>query len=163
MVEATGHPAAGIRHAMLCFEHARHGPLLAFSNPATTAGRFDMTLKLSRDEGRTWPVEHHLRYDQRPCYGYSCLTRIDDEHLGTQRLVLVSEVREGAEAEVETLGQEVRRRVFATLQVQVGDVVLVPRGTLRKTSSGKRRHRRGRELYQENRLDDVRIAEVSRV
>ena len=24
VVEATGHPAAGIRHAMLCFEHARH-------------------------------------------------------------------------------------------------------------------------------------------
>ena len=41
-----------------------------------------MTLKISRDEGMTWPAEQHLLYDQRPCYGYSCLTRIDNEHLG---------------------------------------------------------------------------------
>jgi sialidase-1 len=41
-----------------------------------------MTIKVSRDEGRSWPARGHSLYDQRPCFGYSCLTRVDEEHVG---------------------------------------------------------------------------------
>lgn len=63
-------------------EHDELGPLLFFSNPATRGGRRDLTIKVSRDEGMTWPMRWHTLYDQRAGFGYSCLTRIDDEHLG---------------------------------------------------------------------------------
>ena len=49
-----------------------------------------MTLKLSKDEGMTWPTKWHTLYDARKGAGYSCLTRIDEEHVG----VLYEGVRE---------------------------------------------------------------------
>jgi sialidase-1 len=68
--------------SLIRLEHEELGPLLVFSNPATRDGRRDMTLKVSRDEGRTWPTRWHSLYDQRAGFGYSCLTRIDGEHVG---------------------------------------------------------------------------------
>ena len=62
--------------------HPEHGPLLFFSNPNTTRGRHHMTLKVSRDEGMTWPERWHTLYDERPGSGYSTLTQIDEEHIG---------------------------------------------------------------------------------
>ena len=41
-----------------------------------------MTLKVSRDEGMTWPSSMWTLYDQRRGFGYSCLTQIDAEHVG---------------------------------------------------------------------------------
>ena len=70
--------------------HKKHGPLLVFSNPATGQGRFNMTLKVSNDEGMTWPKAWHTLYDARRGAGYSCLTRVDDDHVG----VLYEGVRE---------------------------------------------------------------------
>jgi sialidase-1 len=58
------------------------GPLLFFSNPATTRGRHSMTLKVSADEGLSWPAERHLLYDVRAGYGYSCLAPVDATHVG---------------------------------------------------------------------------------
>ena len=55
---------------------------LAFFNPATTQGRHHLTLKLSFDDGLTWPEKYHtLIYEPRN-YGYSCLTQIDPTTLG---------------------------------------------------------------------------------
>ncbi len=68
--------------SLIRLEHEEFGPLLLFSNPATRTDRRDMTLKVSRDEGRSWPSRWHTLYDQRPGFGYSCLTRIDEEHVG---------------------------------------------------------------------------------
>jgi len=68
--------------SLLRFDHERRGPLLVFSNPNTRSGRYDMTLKVSTDMGKTWPARWHTRYDQRPGAGYSCLTRVDAEHIG---------------------------------------------------------------------------------
>jgi len=82
---------------------------------------------------------------------------VDDEGLGTQRLVIVSEVRRSEEANAAELVAEVRRRVFGRLQVQVADVVLLPQGALRKTSSGKRRNHRSRMLYERSAFDGLRI------
>ena len=76
--------------SLIRIDHKKHGPLLVFSNPATGEGRFNMTLKVSNDEGMTWPKQWHTLYDARPGAGYSCLTQVDDNHVG----VLYEGVRE---------------------------------------------------------------------
>ncbi|MEZ6037574.1 MAG: exo-alpha-sialidase [Planctomycetota bacterium] len=68
--------------SLLRVERDGAGPLLLFSNPATRSGRRDLTLKISDDDGASWPASRHELYDQRASYGYSCLTRIDDRHVG---------------------------------------------------------------------------------
>ena len=67
---------------LLRVEHAELGPLVIFSNPASTSGRHHMTLKVSRDEGASWPEAWHTLYDQRAGYGYSCLTEVGEESVG---------------------------------------------------------------------------------
>ena len=68
--------------SLIRLEHEELGALLVFSNPATVDERRDMTLKVSRDEGASWPARWHTLYDQRPGFGYSCLTRVDRDHVG---------------------------------------------------------------------------------
>ena len=58
------------------------GPRLFFSNPATTSGRHTMTVKVSADDGLTWPDRWHTLYDSRAGFGYSCLAEADATHLG---------------------------------------------------------------------------------
>lgn len=41
-----------------------------------------MTIKLSTDQGQTWPERRHLLYDSRKCFGYSCLAPVDDNRIG---------------------------------------------------------------------------------
>lgn len=60
----------------------RVGDRLMFSNPNTTRGRYNMTLKISEDDGMTWPEEFHTLYDSRGGSGYSCLAPIGDSHVG---------------------------------------------------------------------------------
>lgn len=55
---------------------------LAFFNPDTTSGRNHLTLKISLDEGQTWPEQYQMLVYQPGSYGYSCLTQIDPETLG---------------------------------------------------------------------------------
>jgi sialidase-1 len=62
--------------------HPAHGDLIFFSNPDTTSGRHDMTLKLSRDQGLTWPDADARLYDSRSCFGYSCLSIAGPDHIG---------------------------------------------------------------------------------
>jgi sialidase-1 len=62
--------------------HPKHGPLLFFSNPNTTRGRSHFTMKVSDDEGMTWPGKWHTLYDERPGSGYSTLTQIGEDHVG---------------------------------------------------------------------------------
>ncbi len=68
--------------SLLRIDHKTLGRLLMFSNPNSRAGRFDMTLKVSTDDGQTWPTRWHTLYDQRVGAGYSCLTRVDKDHIG---------------------------------------------------------------------------------
>lgn len=76
--------------SLIRFEHKKYGPLLMFSNPADRDVRHHMTLKVSNDEGTTWPEKWHALYDVRRGFGYSCLTRVDEKHVG----VLYEGVRE---------------------------------------------------------------------
>lgn len=57
--------------------------VLFFSNPNTSAApREKITIKASLDLGQTWLPVNQLLIDERSCYGYSCLTKIDDNTIG---------------------------------------------------------------------------------
>lgn len=83
---------------------------------------------------------------------------VDDPQIGTQRIVIVSEVRDPSERPAEEIIGEVRRGVLSELGVNVDDVVLVEPGTLTKTSSGKRRHLHFRQMYSRGELADYEVA-----
>jgi acyl-CoA synthetase (AMP-forming)/AMP-acid ligase II len=72
---------------------------------------------------------------------------VDDPVEGTQRIVIVAEVRDSTSRSPTEISGEIRGRTFDTLGVSPGEVILVRPGVLAKTSSGKRRHRHIRELY----------------
>ena len=57
----------------------KHGRLLLFSNPKKYPRSF-MTLRVSRDDGKTW--NEGVLYDTRRCMGYSCVAMVDDENVG---------------------------------------------------------------------------------
>jgi len=56
--------------------------VLFFSNPHTSSGRYNITVQASLDLGETWLPANQVLVDERPCYGYSCLTKIDDDTIG---------------------------------------------------------------------------------
>nr|HPR91051.1 sialidase family protein [Synergistaceae bacterium] len=57
--------------------------ILMFSNPAApNAPRRNMSIKLSFDEGNSWPSKNHTLYDYRDCFGYSCLSKINKQYVG---------------------------------------------------------------------------------
>ena len=68
--------------SLISLEHAEKGQLLFFSNPDTISGRTNMTIKTSFDQGMTWPKENQLKIYQDRGYGYSCMTIIDEDHIG---------------------------------------------------------------------------------
>jgi sialidase-1 len=55
---------------------------LLFVNPNTTRGRHHMTIKMSEDEGMTWPEKHHLLLDEGNSAGYPSMAKIDDRTIG---------------------------------------------------------------------------------
>ncbi len=56
--------------------------VLFFSNPNTVSGRYNITIKASLDMGQTWLPAHQLLIDERPCFGYSSLTKVNDNTIG---------------------------------------------------------------------------------
>lgn len=56
--------------------------VLFFSNPATVSGRYNITIKASTDLGETWKGANQVLLDERPCYGYSSLVKVDDNTIG---------------------------------------------------------------------------------
>ena len=56
--------------------------VLFFSNPNTSSGRYNITIKASLDLGQTWLPANELLIDERTCYGYSSLTKINDNTIG---------------------------------------------------------------------------------
>ncbi len=56
--------------------------LVLFSNPNSKYRREKMTLKTSFDDAKTWPFEYNLLLDELTGNGYSCLTKIDENHIG---------------------------------------------------------------------------------
>ncbi|HEC44750.1 MAG TPA: exo-alpha-sialidase [Bacteroides sp.] len=56
--------------------------LVLFVNPNSTRGRQHMTVKVSTDDGMTWPEENWLLLDQGRGRGYPSMTQIDGQHIG---------------------------------------------------------------------------------
>jgi sialidase-1 len=56
--------------------------ILLFSNPNSRKTRDHITLKVSFDEEKTWPQTHWILLDEGRSRGYSCLTSVDEQHIG---------------------------------------------------------------------------------
>lgn len=56
--------------------------VLFFSNPNNKNSRTHMTIKASLDEGNTWPDDLQIDLYAPAGFGYSCLTMVDDNHVG---------------------------------------------------------------------------------
>jgi sialidase-1 len=56
--------------------------VLVFLNPNTKFGRNHLTIKLSFDDGKTWPEKYWTLLDEWNGNGYSCITSIDEKHIG---------------------------------------------------------------------------------
>jgi len=56
--------------------------VLFFSNPDDKSDRIRMTVKASTDQGLTWPAESRVELFGPSGYGYSCLTMVDENHVG---------------------------------------------------------------------------------
>jgi sialidase-1 len=54
---------------------------LLFANPASENGRYNGTVYISYDEGKTWPVSKSI-YPKEKKYAYSCLTILNDLSIG---------------------------------------------------------------------------------
>jgi len=64
--------------------------VLFFSNPDNKSSRTNITVKASLDDGITWPEEYQVELFEPDCYGYSCLTMINENYVG----ILYEGVRE---------------------------------------------------------------------
>ncbi|HEY6348736.1 MAG TPA: AMP-binding protein [Candidatus Angelobacter sp.] len=82
---------------------------------------------------------------------------VPDEQLGTERLIVASEVRFPFTGSLKQLAATIGRKCFLELGIAPDDIVLVRSGTLAKTSSGKRRHGYFRKLYIEGSLEEARM------
>ena len=65
--------------SLIAVDTEKYGRLLLFSNP-WIHGRSNMSVRASRDDGKTWG--EGLLYDARGCAGYSCLALTDPDHVG---------------------------------------------------------------------------------
>ena len=56
--------------------------ILLFSNPESYSTRDHITMKVSFDDGNTWPAEKRILLDEYSGRGYSCITSIDENRIG---------------------------------------------------------------------------------
>lgn len=56
--------------------------VLFFSNVNSQTARHLMTIKASTDLGESWPSQYELLLDERNSYGYSAMSRIDENTIG---------------------------------------------------------------------------------
>ena len=86
-----------------------------------------------------------------------------DKALETQRLVVLVESLDRSAAERTRIDLAIRSAIAARTQVQVSDVLVLPRGTLRKSTSGKLSRAANLRLYEERVLESRLWAESSQV
>ena len=94
--------------------------------------------------------------NDRPILRRGCGAAFSVDVDGAERLVVVHDVAKGSEgADLTRLAAEVRASVASTHGIAIHCLVLAPQGTVQKTSSGKIRRARMRELYVAGTLDTV--------
>lgn len=86
-----------------------------------------------------------------------------DPHSGTERLVVLAEMREDSAAERSRLLAEINSLAIDLIDMPADDVVLAPPRTVLKTSSGKVRRNACRELYERGRLVGIQRAPLLQV
>lgn len=86
---------------------------------------------------------------------------VDDVEAGTQAVVIVTELAEDRVVDPDEVVANIRREITTRIGVGVADVVVVTPGTLTKTSSGKRRHRHFRQMYESGSLQDFSLARAT--
>lgn len=69
-------------HKHYYIQNGQKKSVLFFSNPNSREGRHHMTIKVSFDDGKTWPEKYWLLLDEGKGRGYSCLTSVDQETIG---------------------------------------------------------------------------------
>ncbi len=55
--------------------------MLLFSNPNSKTKRENMTLKVSFDDGMTWPEKYWILLDEMKSRGYSCITSVNENEI----------------------------------------------------------------------------------
>jgi len=63
-------------------ENGTEKSLLLFVNPVNHSKRDHITLKVSFDDGHTWPASHQILLDEYSGRGYSCITSVNDSVIG---------------------------------------------------------------------------------
>lgn len=63
-------------------ENGKRKSILLFCNPYSHDTRNNITLKVSFDEGVTWPQDYHILLDEYSGFGYSCITSVQDDMIG---------------------------------------------------------------------------------
>ena len=63
-------------------KNGKPASVLLFSNPNTKTGRNHMTIKMSFDDGLTWPEKNWILLDEWNSFGYSCITSVDENTIG---------------------------------------------------------------------------------
>ena len=63
-------------------ENGHKKSILLFSNPNSKTNRDHMTIKVSFDDGASWPEKYWMLLDSGKGRGYSCLTSIDEQTIG---------------------------------------------------------------------------------
>jgi len=69
-------------HRHFYTENGETKSILVFSNPNSKTSRDHMTIKVSLDDGLTWPEKFWLLLDSGKGRGYSCLTSINEQTIG---------------------------------------------------------------------------------
>ena len=69
-------------HKHIYTENGEKKSILLFSNPNSKSGRHHMTIKVSFDDGASWPEKNWILLDEGLGRGYSCLTSVDEQTIG---------------------------------------------------------------------------------
>lgn len=64
------------------FENGEKKSVLLFVNPNSISSRNNITLKISYDDGLSWPEDRWILLDEYGGRGYSCITSINEEMVG---------------------------------------------------------------------------------
>lgn len=71
--------------SLLRHDYTKNGKkchVLLFANPSSKEVRDNFTIKVSFDDGETWPEEYWMLLDEGKGAGYSCMTSIDEQTIG---------------------------------------------------------------------------------
>ena len=69
-------------HKHYYYQNGELKSMLLFVNPNSISTRNKMTLKVSYDDGMTWPKDKWILLDQGTGRGYSCITSVDEQTIG---------------------------------------------------------------------------------